>query len=157
MTARRPRASPARGYKAVLAEVTQNIATARHRALPAVNAGLVGIYWDIGRIVVRQQETARWGDAIVESLAKDLRAGFPDMSGLTRDNLFRMRQFFLVCREIDAWLGTGAPLDKVGTVCRQLRGVDGAAEIVGTLSRQFASPILTLDTRWMESSTVGCT
>ena len=104
MIARRYRASPARGYKAVLAEVTRHVTAARHRALSAVNAGLVGLYWDIGRIVVRQQETAQWGEAVVEKLAADLRSVFTDMRGLSRDNLWRMRQFFLTCRETEAWL-----------------------------------------------------
>ena len=77
MTARSPRTVPVLGYSAVLAEVVGRIASARHRALFAANAELVGLYWEIGRIIVRQQEAARWGDAVVERLSEDLRSAYP--------------------------------------------------------------------------------
>ena len=75
----------------------------RHRALATVNRELVCLYWYIGRTVVHQQETAQWGVAIVEQLATDLRAEFPDMKGMSLPNLCKMRQVFLASREIDVW------------------------------------------------------
>jgi predicted nuclease of restriction endonuclease-like (RecB) superfamily len=134
MTARSPRTSPAPGYSVVLAEVTGRIASARHRALFAVNAELVGLYWEIGRIIVRQQEAARWGDAVVERLSDDVRSAYPDMRGLSRDNMFRMRQFFLACRETGRWLHAERRGKKVGTPIRQSVS---DPEIVGTASRLF--------------------
>jgi hypothetical protein len=44
------------------------------------------------------------GEAVVEQLSADLRTAFPDMKGFSRDNVFRMRQFFLACRDLDLWL-----------------------------------------------------
>ena len=55
------------------------------------------------RVIVEQQETAKSGDAVVEQLATDPRNDFPDRKGLSRDNGFRMRQFFVACRETDCW------------------------------------------------------
>ena len=86
------------GYGEILTELTQAIAQSRHRALATVNRELVCLYWYIGRTIVQQQEAANWGDAVVEKLATDLRGAFPDMKGLSRDNVFRMRQFFLASR-----------------------------------------------------------
>ncbi|MCU1328875.1 MAG: hypothetical protein JWN34_4245 [Bryobacterales bacterium] len=43
---------------------------------------------------MRRQEGATWGRAIVETLAKDLRAEFPGISGFSAANLYRMRQFY---------------------------------------------------------------
>ena len=55
------------------------IQTARLQARRAVNRELVMLYWDIGRGIVEKQQTAGWGEAVVERLAADLRAEFPDM------------------------------------------------------------------------------
>lgn len=57
---------PRRGYAAVLADVKRLIADSRHRAIATVNRELVYLYWQIGRIIVQQQDTAHWGDAVVE-------------------------------------------------------------------------------------------
>jgi len=124
------------GYGEILTELTQAIVESRHRALATVNRELVCLYWYIGRTIVRQQETANWGDAVVEKLATDLRAAFPDMKGLSRDNVFRMRQFFLSCRETDRWFQkTFVATKKVGAAGRQIDEVDFASPIVATAPR----------------------
>jgi hypothetical protein len=56
--AKRSKAGVPAGYTAVLADVKRLIAESRHRALATVNRELVGLYWRIGRIIVRQQEQA---------------------------------------------------------------------------------------------------
>jgi hypothetical protein len=91
----KPASSPAlpRGYKTVVTDITRLIAESRRRALSTVNRELVLLYWRIGSVLVRQQEEAKWGDGVVEQLAGDLRTEFPDMKGLSRTNVFQMRQF----------------------------------------------------------------
>ena len=64
-------------YPAFLAALKQRILGARISAGRAVNNELVLLYWDIGRGIVEKQQTAGWGDAVVERLAADLRAEFP--------------------------------------------------------------------------------
>jgi predicted nuclease of restriction endonuclease-like (RecB) superfamily len=81
-------------YPAFLASLKDRILHARISAARAVNRELVLLYWDIGRGIVEKQQTAGWGDAVVERLAADLRAEFPDLRGFSADNLWRMRQFF---------------------------------------------------------------
>jgi hypothetical protein len=124
-------------YAAVLADVERLITDSRRRALATVNRELVCLYWSIGRAIVRQQETAQWGDAVVERLANDLRLAFPDMKGLSRDNVFRMRQFFLSCRDLNRWLdATFADEEKVGAA-RRLSPRAVASEKVGAMRRQL--------------------
>ena len=106
---KRNRAPIPAGYTQVLSDVKQLISESRHRALATVNRELVCLYWHIGRVIVRQQETANWGDAVVEQLSADLRMEFPSMTGLLRNNLFRMRQSYLACRELDDWLVESDP------------------------------------------------
>ncbi len=81
-------------YPAFLAALKERILHARTSAARAVNRDLILLYWDIGRGIVEKQQTAGWGDSVVERLAADLRAEFPDMRGFSADNLWRIRQFF---------------------------------------------------------------
>lgn len=82
-------------YPAFLAALKARILHARISAARAVNHELVLLYWDIGRGILEKQQTAGWGDAVVERLAADLRAAFPVMRGFSVANLWRMKQFYL--------------------------------------------------------------
>ncbi len=84
-------------YAAFLAAVKERVLHARTSAVRAVNRDLILLYWDIGRGIVEKQQIAGWGDAVVERLATDLQAEFPDMRGFSSFNLWRMRQFYLEC------------------------------------------------------------
>ncbi len=74
-------------YAAFLASLKERILQARTSAARAVNRELILLYWDIGRGIVEKQQTAGWGEAVVERLAADLRAEFPDM-GVSRPTIF---------------------------------------------------------------------
>ena len=86
-------------YVSLLMEVKELIRDARYAALKSVNKELVGLYWDIGRMIVERQKIQGWGKSVVEQLAKDLRAEFPGVSGYSAQNLWYMRQFFLEYHE----------------------------------------------------------
>ena len=85
-------------YVGLLAEVKERVLSARYAALKSVNKELVGLYWDIGRMIVERQVDSAHGDAIVERLTRDLQAEFPRLSGFSRRNVFYMREFYLVYR-----------------------------------------------------------
>ena len=82
-------------YAAFLAAVKERVIHARTSAARAVNRDLILLYWDIGRGIVEKQQMAGWGDAVVEQLAADLRAEFPDMRGFSNQNVWRMQQLYL--------------------------------------------------------------
>jgi predicted nuclease of restriction endonuclease-like (RecB) superfamily len=63
----------------------------------AVNRELVLLYWHIGRDILARQVAQGWGAKVIERLAHDLRAAFPEMKGFSRANLMYMRSF------ADAW------------------------------------------------------
>lgn len=81
-------------YMALLVEVKQRIRAAQYEALRAVNEQLVGLYWDIGRLIVERQQGDSWGRSIVEQLARDLQEEFPGLGGFSARNLWRMRDFY---------------------------------------------------------------
>ena len=86
-------------YAGLLAEVKERVRAARYAALKAVNKELVGLYWDIGRMIAERQKVEGWGKSVVQQLAADLQAEFPGMRGYSAQNLWYMRQFFLEYHE----------------------------------------------------------
>lgn len=124
------------GYGTVLADLSRLISESRHRAVATVNRELVLLYWQIGAVIVRQQENAAWGDSVVEQLGRDLRAAFPDMKGFSLPNLWKMRQVWLAAREIDEWLASSGNLS---TVSRETDDLSAVTEIVSTVSREIRS------------------
>ena len=87
--------NPIPEYSSLLADVKERIRSAQYSALKVVNTELVGLYWDIGRMIAERQEKAGWGRSVVESLSADLRLEFPGVAGFSVQNLWYMRQFYL--------------------------------------------------------------
>jgi predicted nuclease of restriction endonuclease-like (RecB) superfamily len=81
-------------YAAFLAGLKDRILRARTAVARTINRDLIILYWDIGRGIVEKQQTAGWGQSVVERLAADLRAEFPDMRGFSANNLWLMRQLY---------------------------------------------------------------
>jgi len=82
-------------YTTFLSEIKERIRQAQYEALKSVNKELIRLYWDIGKMIVERQEKYGWGKSIVENLAMDLQKEFPGIRGLSKDNLWRMRKFYL--------------------------------------------------------------
>ena len=97
-------------YNGLLASVKERVRSAQYAALKAVNTELVGLYWDIGRLIVERQDVEGWGKAVVEQLAVDLRTEFPGVGGFSASNLWRMRAFF------EAYTG----LEKLAPLVREI-------------------------------------
>ncbi|MBF0181171.1 MAG: DUF1016 family protein [Magnetococcales bacterium] len=80
-------------YAPWLAELKSRIHQAQQRATLAVNRELVRLYWQIGRDILLRQHQEGWGAKVIERLAQDLRAAFPEMKGFSARNLKYMRAF----------------------------------------------------------------
>nr|WP_145549611.1 PDDEXK nuclease domain-containing protein [Variovorax boronicumulans] len=81
------------GYAEWLADLKGRIHTAQQRAALAVNRELVLLYWQIGRDILARQAAQGWGAKVIDRLAQDLRAAFPEMKGFSPRNLKYMRAF----------------------------------------------------------------
>lgn len=86
-------------YAAWLADLKQRISGARQRALLSANAELIRLYHDLGREILDRQSREGWGARVIDRLAADLRAAFPDMKGLSASNLKYMRYFAQECAD----------------------------------------------------------
>ena len=81
-------------FAALLADVKGRIQTSQTRAVLAVNAELVRLYWDIGRIIDQRQQREGWGAAVIPRLAKELKNELPELKGFSERNIGRMIHFY---------------------------------------------------------------
>ena len=82
-------------YTHLLESIKTRIRRAQYDALKTVNKEMIVLYWDIGEMIVERQQKEGWGKAVVETLAVDLQKEFPGVQGYSKDNLWRMRKFFI--------------------------------------------------------------
>jgi predicted nuclease of restriction endonuclease-like (RecB) superfamily len=87
-------------YAVFLKEIKERVRSARIHAARSVNKELIGLYWDIGRCIVERQKQFGWGKGVVEQLSSDLAMEYADFEGFSRDNLWRMRMFYLEYKDI---------------------------------------------------------
>lgn len=81
-------------YAPLLNALKERVRAAQYAALKAVNTELLGLYWDIGSMLVERQVGDTWGKSVVQQLAVDLQQAFPGVKGFSASNLWRMRAFF---------------------------------------------------------------
>mgnify|MGYP000382031493 CR=1 FL=1 len=80
-------------YASWLSELKQRIQSAQQRATLSVNRELILLYWQIGHDILERQQAQGWGAKVIDQLAHDLMAAFPEMKGFSRRNLLYMRSF----------------------------------------------------------------
>ena len=111
-------------YIKILDKLKTAIKTAQIKAVLSVNSELVILYWNIGKIILKQQKEQGWGTKVIDNLSKDLQNSFPQMQGLSVRNLKYMRKFsevypdFSIVQQVVAQLPWGhniALIDKIDT------------------------------------------
>lgn len=81
-------------FPILLKEIKSRIQQAQTRAMLAVNAELVQLYWDIGRIIAARQQVEGWGAAVIPRIARELANELPDVKGFSERNIGRMIAFY---------------------------------------------------------------
>lgn len=81
-------------YKAWIEDIKNRIKQSQVKAAVKVNYELLELYWGIGRDIVAKQKHAKWGDAFLATMSKDLQRAFPDMSGFSVQNLKSIRYWY---------------------------------------------------------------
>lgn len=92
---KRPRSLLPSGYGTFVNDLKERIHAAQVKAALSVNSELIRLYWDIGKGIAIRQMTEGWGKSVVEKLAADLHLEFPEVSGFSERNIWRMRAFYL--------------------------------------------------------------
>ena len=81
-------------FPILLKEIKNRIQQAQTRAMLAVNAELVQLYWDIGRIIADRQQQEGWGAAVIPRLSRELLNELPEVKGFSERNIKRMLAFY---------------------------------------------------------------
>lgn len=88
----------------LFAEIREVLVTARRTAYKAINFAMVTAYWNVGRLIVEDEQKghirAEYGKAILADLSKRLTDEFG--KGFDERELRRIRQFYLVFPKWDA-------------------------------------------------------
>jgi predicted nuclease of restriction endonuclease-like (RecB) superfamily len=133
--------SPVRlDYDTLLASVVELLEAARRTAARSVNAVMTTTYWFVGQRIVEHEQggsvKADYGKVLIERLSVDLTARFG--RGFGRSNVFQMRTFYLVYRDLADTVPTtsGRHLPKV----QPMAGQSGPTRTIGELSARFPLP-----------------
>ncbi|RPH79090.1 MAG: DUF1016 domain-containing protein [Nitrospiraceae bacterium] len=81
-------------YANLLGDIKVRIRQAQTKASLSVNAEMILMYWDIGRMIHERQQKKGWGVGIIPRLAKDIRNELPEVKGFSERNVGRMIAFY---------------------------------------------------------------
>ncbi len=82
-------------YKSFFQSVIDTINSAKYKAYKSVNKFHIEQNFEIGKIIVQNQNKNNWGKSIVDTLSKDINKVIDGVKGYSSQNLWRMRQFYL--------------------------------------------------------------
>ena len=75
-------------------EIISIIDNARTRALKAVNAELIQMYWNVGEYLSSLCADSGFGDKVIDEVAAYIAEANPGVKGFNRRGLYRMKQFY---------------------------------------------------------------
>ncbi len=78
----------------MLEKLGYDIESAKERTYRKVNEELILMYRDVGEYISKQSERTEYGDAFVQKLADFFAENYPDLKGVNRRGLYRMKQFY---------------------------------------------------------------
>lgn len=77
-------------FESIIAIIEQSKA----RAIRAVNAEMIEMYWQIGKYISEKANNDGWGKSVVQDFANFLKQAYPTASGFSAQNIWRMKQFY---------------------------------------------------------------
>ena len=98
-------------------KIREVLETARSYAYKSVNFAMVQAYWNIGRIIVEEEQKGKiradYGKAVLEDSSKRLSDDFG--KGFSVQSLWNMRQFYLVFKNLSAPQRESLPMQRLGS------------------------------------------
>jgi predicted nuclease of restriction endonuclease-like (RecB) superfamily len=81
-------------YRDLLTEIKTRLGIAQTKAVFSVNAEMIVMYFDIGKLIWQKQKQKGWGAGVIPRLAKDIRNELPEVKGFSERNIGRMIAFY---------------------------------------------------------------
>lgn len=86
-----------------LLEIKTILAQARQKAYSAINSAMVEAYWNIGRLIVEEEQhgtdRAAYGKQIIQTISEELTAEFG--KGFSKRTIWEIRQFYITFPEYE--------------------------------------------------------
>ncbi len=80
-------------YGNLLSEIKIRLRQAQTKAVFSVNAEMIRMYFDIGKLIHEKQQLEGWGTKVIPRLSKDIRNELPEVKGFSERNIGRMIPF----------------------------------------------------------------
>jgi predicted nuclease of restriction endonuclease-like (RecB) superfamily len=91
-------------FDGLYVQIRDVLTEARQRTARAINHEMLRCYWEIGRLIVEEEQAglkrAEYGAEILRVLSRRLKDDFG--KGFDRTNLYHMRSLYLTCPKVDA-------------------------------------------------------
>ena len=81
-------------YGNLLNDIKIRIRQAQLKATLSINAGMITMYWDIGKMLYERQQQEGWGARVIPRLAKDISNELPEIKGFSERNIKFMVQLY---------------------------------------------------------------
>ena len=75
------------------------IEQSKARAIRAVNAEMIDMYWQIGKYISEKVTVCGWGKGVVRDFSEFLKQTYPTSGGFSPQNIWRMKQFYETYKE----------------------------------------------------------
>jgi predicted nuclease of restriction endonuclease-like (RecB) superfamily len=120
------------------------IRTAQIKAAVQVNSELLLLYWDFGKMINEKLSKAKWGNAVLDQLSKDLMDEFPEMKGFSKANLYFIQRWFLFYNQkikkvsqVVTQIQTALKMSQVVTQSKVSKKIEGRAGLTPDLILQL--------------------
>ncbi len=81
-------------YNSDFENIIAIIEQSKTRAIKAVNAEMIEMYWQIGKYISEKATNDGWGKSVVQDFSNFLKQTYPNASGFSAQNIWRMKQFY---------------------------------------------------------------
>lgn len=81
-------------YLSLITQIKERIIGGQKTAIQYANSELIGMYRDIGKMILERQKEEGWGAGVISKVSTDIRNEFKDIKGFSERNLNLMVQFY---------------------------------------------------------------
>lgn len=85
-------------YRELIEDIKRQVREAQYRAVVKVNAEMIQLYWNIGKEL---NEQVKYGNAFIDTLAKEIKLDSPKVKGFSARNLRYMKKFAREIEDLD--------------------------------------------------------
>jgi predicted GNAT family N-acyltransferase len=90
-------AAPAEGFDVIYQNIRDILEKARYTAYNAINSSMVSAYWQIGRVIVEEEQKGKkradYGETLIEELSKRLTRDY--IKNFSERNLWHAKDFYI--------------------------------------------------------------